>query len=80
FPGLDAAVARSAELAGEDVEGSDRAALRRQVRQALGEQEGLRDVDFVHVEAAVRAMERGTSGRFFMKPGVELRIERGRIQ
>lgn len=80
FPGLDAAVARAAELAGEDLEGSDRAALRRQVRQALGEQEGLRDVDFIHVEAAVRAMERGGSGRFFMKPGVELRIDQGRIQ
>jgi len=80
FPGLDAAVARAAELAGEDLAGSDRAALRRQVREALGEQEGLRDVDFVHIEAAVRAMERGSSGRFHMKPGVELRIERGIIQ
>jgi len=79
FPGLDAAVARAAELAGEDLAGSDRASLRRQVRAALGEQEGLRDVDFAHVEAAVRAMERGTSGRFFMRPGVELKIERGSI-
>lgn len=80
FPGLDAAVARAAELAGEDLEGSDRAALRRQVRAALGEQDGLRDVDFAHVEAAVRALERGTSGRFYMKPGVELTIERGTIR
>jgi tRNA(Ile)-lysidine synthase len=80
FPGLDAAVARAADLAGEDLAGSDRAALRRQVRAALGEQEGLRDVDFVHIEAAVRAMERGTSGRFHMKPGVELTIERGSIR
>lgn len=79
FPGLDAAVARAAEVAGEELAGSDRAALRRQVRRALGEQEGLADVDFVHVEAAVRALERGASGRFHMKPGVELRIERGRI-
>jgi tRNA(Ile)-lysidine synthase len=79
FPGLDAAVSRAAELAGSDLEGSDRAGLRRQVRRALEEQEGLRDVDFVHIEAAVRAIERGTSGRFHMKPGVELRIERGRL-
>ena len=27
----------------------------------------------------VRAMERGSSGRFHMKPGVELRIDKGRI-
>jgi tRNA(Ile)-lysidine synthase len=79
FPGIDAAIARAAELTGEDLEGTGRAGLRRQVRLALGEQEGLRDVDFAHVEAAVRAMERGSSGRFFMKPGVELRIERGNI-
>jgi tRNA(Ile)-lysidine synthase TilS/MesJ len=79
FPGLDAAVARAAELTGSDLEGSDRAALRRQVRQALEEQEGLRDVDFAHVEAAVRALERGSSGRFHMKRGVELTVERGRL-
>ena len=79
FPGLDAAVARAAELTGADLEGSERSGLRRQVRQALEEQEGLRDVDFLHVEAAVRALESGASGRFHMKPGVELRIERGHI-
>ncbi len=80
FPGIDAAIARAAELSGEELESSNRSGLRRQVREALGEQEGLRDVDFAHVEAAVRAMERGSSGRFYMKPGVELKIEGGRIK
>jgi hypothetical protein len=40
----------------------------------------LRDVDFEHVEAAVRALEEGTSGRFHMKAGVELQITRGVIE
>lgn len=79
FPGLDAAVARTAELVGEERAASERALFRREVRRVLGEQEGLRDVDFMHVEAAVRALETGGSGRFHMKPGVELCIERGAI-
>lgn len=80
FPGLDAAVARTAELVGEEVEQTDRAALRKRVRRALDEEEGLRDVDFEHVEAAVRALERGRSGRFHMKPGIELEIAGGDIE
>lgn len=79
FPGLDAAVARTAELLAEERDGTVRAGLRRDVRAVLAEQESLRDVDFTHVEAAVRAIERGGSGRFHMKKGVELRIERGEI-
>jgi tRNA(Ile)-lysidine synthase len=79
FPGLDAAVARTAELLSEELAGTQRADLRREVRAALAAQEGLQDVDFVHVEAAVRAIERGGSGRFHMKKGVELQIERGVI-
>ena len=79
FPGLDAAVARTAELLGEEFDGSQRADLRREVRAALAAQEGLRDVDFGHVEAAVRTIERGGSGRFHMKTGVELRVEQGII-
>jgi len=79
FPGLDAAVARTAELLAAERAGTQRADLRREVRAALAAQEDLRDVDFVHVEAAVRAIERGGSGRFHMKSGVELRIERGAI-
>ncbi|HET9029406.1 MAG TPA: tRNA lysidine(34) synthetase TilS [Candidatus Aquilonibacter sp.] len=79
FPGLDAAVARSAELVGEELAGSDRAATRRRVRAALEREEALADVDFEHVEAAVRALERGSSGRFHMKTGVELEIANGSI-
>lgn len=80
FPGLDAAVARTAELVGEEVEQSDRAAWRRRVRSALDAEEALRDVDFEHVEAAVRALERGHSGRFHMKTGIELEIAGGDIE
>ncbi|HTV92063.1 MAG TPA: tRNA lysidine(34) synthetase TilS [Verrucomicrobiae bacterium] len=79
FPGLDAAVARTAELLAAERAGSSRAGLRREVRAALAAQEDLRDVDFTHIEAAVRAIERGGSGRFHMKSGVELRIDRGVI-
>ncbi|MBV8638745.1 MAG: tRNA lysidine(34) synthetase TilS [Candidatus Eremiobacteraeota bacterium] len=80
FPGLDAAVARTAELVGEEVEQTDRAALRRRVRNALDAEEALRDVDFEHVEAVVRALERGRSGRFHMKAGIELEIAAGDIE
>lgn len=79
FPGLDAAVARTAELLAQERSGTRRADLRREVRAVLAAQEDLRDIDFAHVEAAVRAIERGGSGRFYMKKGVELQIDRGLI-
>jgi tRNA(Ile)-lysidine synthase len=79
FPGLDAAVARTAEVLAHEAAGTQRADVRREVRAALAAQDGLRDIDFEHVEAAVRAIERGGSGRFHMKKGVELRIEQGII-
>ncbi|HVS45408.1 MAG TPA: hypothetical protein VMS32_01960, partial [Verrucomicrobiae bacterium] len=79
FPGLDAAVARAADLVAHEQAGSRRAGLRRQVREALREQEGLRDVDFAHIEAAVRALESGSSGRFFMKTGLALAVKRGTL-
>ncbi len=79
FPGLDAAVARTAELLGAEYSGTERADLRREVRAVLAAQESLRDIDFEHVEAAVRTIERGGSGRFHMKKGVELRVEQGII-
>ncbi len=79
FPGLDAAVARTADVLAEETAGTQRADLRRHVRETLRAQDGLRDVDFEHVEAAVRAIERGRSGRFHMKTGVELQIDRGVI-
>jgi tRNA(Ile)-lysidine synthase len=80
FPGLDAAVARAAEVAGEERDDSRRAALRRSVREQLGREEGLRDIDFLHVEAAVRALEDGRTGTFHMKPGLALRIEGGIVR
>lgn len=79
FAGLDEAVARAADLIGDEIDASGRSGLRRLVRTAVAEEDGLRDLDFVHVEQAVRAIERGGSGEFHMKRGVALRIERGAI-
>ncbi len=77
FPGLDEAVARAAHLVVSDRAATPRALLRRRVREALRKQGELADVDFEHVEAAVRTLEMGGSGRFHMKAGVTLRIEPG---
>jgi tRNA(Ile)-lysidine synthase len=79
FPGLDAAVARAAEVVAEERDVSRRAELRRSVREQLGREDELRDIDFQHVEAAVRALEGGRTGIFHMKPGIALRIERGAV-
>lgn len=79
FPGLDSAVTRTATILAEEHAQSERALYRKQVRRVLEEQADLRDIDFSHVEAAARTLERGGSGRFHMKPGIELRIERGTI-
>jgi tRNA(Ile)-lysidine synthase len=79
FPGLDEAVARAAGLVAGEREGTPRAALRRRVRERLAGEDELRDVDFTHVEAAVRALERGGSGTFHMKAGIRLEILRGVI-
>jgi tRNA(Ile)-lysidine synthase len=80
FPELDRAVARAAELVADERDATPRASLRHSVRERLAAQNGLRDVDFTHVEAAVRAIERGGTGTFHMKPGIALRIERGSIR
>ena len=80
FPGLDAAVARAAELVGSERSGAPRAEMRARVRAALQAEGSLQDIDFEHVEAAVRALERGGSGRFFMRPGIELRIKSGALE
>jgi tRNA(Ile)-lysidine synthase len=77
FPGLDAAVARAADVVADEGDSTRRAELRRSVREQLGREDELRDIDFVHVEAAVRALEGGRTGTFHMKPGIALRIERG---
>ena len=79
FPGLDEAVARAAHVAGDEARSPERAELRRLVRERLAREDTLRDVDFGHVEAAVRALESGRSGSFYMKAGIRLEIERGTI-
>jgi tRNA(Ile)-lysidine synthase len=80
FPGLDRAVARAAGLIGEEDDVTPRAELRRSIRDQLAADRELRDIDFTHVEAAVRALEEGRTGTFHMKPGIALRIERGTIR
>jgi tRNA(Ile)-lysidine synthase len=79
FPGLDAAVARAAEVVGAEFRAAPAAAVRRQVREALREHEALGGVDFEHIEAAVRALQQGGSGRFFMAPGVEIEVAGGAV-
>ncbi|HLI97542.1 MAG TPA: tRNA lysidine(34) synthetase TilS [Candidatus Baltobacteraceae bacterium] len=79
FPGLDTAVARAAQLVADDLVESPQASLRRQVRTTLREHQALRDVDFEHVEAAVRTLERGGSGTFAMASGVVVTIENGEL-
>ena len=80
FPGLDEAVARAASLLSDEQDETERAHLRRLLRQRLAEETELRDIDFEHVEAAVRALEEGRTGVFYMKPGVSLKIERDGIR
>lgn len=80
FPGLDRAVARAAEVLAQEQRGSRRAELRRSVRERFASEDALRDVDFGHVEAAVRALESGRTGTYLMKPGMALRIERGAMK
>lgn len=79
FPGLDAAVSRAAEVVGAELARTPHAVLRRQVRETLQEHQAIRGVDFEHIEAAVRALEQGRSGRFSMGADVELTIEKGRL-
>jgi tRNA(Ile)-lysidine synthase len=79
FPGLDEAVSRAAHLVGEEAHAPERAQLRRRVRERLAAEDTLRDVDFAHVEAAVRALESGASGSFYMKAGIRLEIQSGSI-
>jgi tRNA(Ile)-lysidine synthase len=80
FPGLDRAVARATEVMRDERAGSGRAELRRSVRERFADDDDLHDVDFAHVEAAVRALEGGRSGTYVMKPGISLRIERGSLR
>jgi tRNA(Ile)-lysidine synthase len=80
FPGLDAAVARAAQVVSDELADDPQAARRRQIREALRGHQALRGVQFDHIEAAVRALERGGSGRFAMGSGVEITIENGALK
>jgi tRNA(Ile)-lysidine synthase len=80
WPGLDRAIARAAALLGDELGADARGPVRRRVRAELERANELDDVDFAHVEAAVRAIVRGSSGRFHMKPGLSLTIERGTLR
>jgi tRNA(Ile)-lysidine synthase len=76
FPHLDAAVARCAAILREERTGVPRAALRSELRAALGASGlGTRDVSFARLDAAARALERGSAGRHFLRRGVEVIVE-----
>jgi tRNA(Ile)-lysidine synthase len=79
FPQLDAAVARAAGIVAGERTMTGRAELRRDVRERLESEGELLEIDFVHVEEVVRAIEDGRTGTFHMKPGLALRIERGAV-
>lgn len=79
FPQLDAAVARAAGIVADERDATARAQLRRGVRERLETEGELGEIDFVHVEEVVRALEDGRTGTFQMKPGLALRIERGAV-
>ena len=76
FPHLDAAVARCAAILREEREGTSRAHQRARLREAIVEATGdARDLSFERLDAAARALERGTPGRHFLRRGVELVVE-----
>ncbi len=76
FPHLDAAIARCAAILRDERDGAPRAAIRSNVRAALAASEaGLRDIPFERLDAAARAIERGSPGRHFLRRGVEIVIE-----
>jgi tRNA(Ile)-lysidine synthetase-like protein len=74
FPRLDEAVARCAVIAAEGASGRARGRARALLRDALEEGSGLNDLTFERLDAAARLIERGTTGRVFLRRGVELEI------
>ncbi len=79
FPHLDAAVARCAAILREERAGTPRAELRARLRAELAEAGGSpRDVSFERLDAAARALEEGHPGRYFLRRGVELVVDRRR--
>lgn len=79
FPGLDEAVARAARVAADETAKTPRASYRNAIRRTLQAQDALSGVGFEHVEAAVRAVEAGRSGRFSMGGGIEVLVENGAL-
>ncbi|MBD5657326.1 MAG: hypothetical protein IAI50_19415, partial [Candidatus Eremiobacteraeota bacterium] len=76
FPHLDAAVARCALILRQQRAGSSRSALRELVRAEIVRTAGdARDVTFERLDAAAAALERGGSGRHFLRRGVEMVVE-----
>jgi len=75
FPGLDAAVARYAAIARDDAGGDERGALRRQLREELADATGqVRDMTYERLDALARALQRGGSGRHFVRRGLEVTL------
>ncbi|HTV72211.1 MAG TPA: tRNA lysidine(34) synthetase TilS [Candidatus Acidoferrales bacterium] len=77
FPHLDEAVARCAEIAAEDAAQSERAHMRRRLRDELGHAGELTDVTFERLDAAVQGLQSGRHGRHFIKRGIHFEV-RGR--
>jgi len=75
FPGLDAAVARSAAIAQDDLSGDARGAMRRRLREELVAATGqVRDMTYERLDSLARALEGGRTGRHFVRSGLEVTI------
>jgi len=75
FPGLDAAVARCAAIAHDEASGDERGALRRRLREELIAATGqVRDMTYERLDAVARALQKGRTGRHFVRPGLEVTI------
>jgi len=72
FPHLDASIARCSEIVRDELAGSRLAERRRAIRDRLRGAGELADVPFERIEAAVRAFERNSRARVFLKQGVEI--------
>jgi tRNA(Ile)-lysidine synthase len=76
YPHLDAAVARCAAILREEKAELPRARLRARLRAEVVAATGdARDVTFERLDAAARAIERGATGRHFLRRGVEVIVE-----
>jgi tRNA(Ile)-lysidine synthase len=77
FPALDAAVARCAAIAREERAGSERAALRRRLREELDLAAGqVPDMTYERLDAVARALEGKRPGRHLLGRGLQVTIRR----